>query len=50
VRQIDPASTTFDTSHGTIHLILGGDGELRAVRNHHAEQETARVGSKEIGD
>jgi hypothetical protein len=49
VRQIDPASTTFDTSHGTIHLILGG-GELRAVRNHHAEQETARVGSKEIGD
>ena len=26
VPQADPASTTFDTSHGTIHLILGGGG------------------------
>ena len=26
VPQADPASTTFDTSNGTIHLILGGGG------------------------
>jgi len=37
----DPDSTTFDTSHGTIHLILGGGGTSAPLDVYGEDQATA---------
>jgi hypothetical protein len=41
VAMADPDSTTFDTSHGTIHLILGGGGTSAPLDVYGEDQATA---------